>query len=196
MLLGGLWHGAGWTFIVWGGLHGLYLVINHAWHALKRMAGLGCRIDSFASVATGRILTFLAVVVAWVFFRAESLPAAVAVLRGMCGLNGIDGTIRYIENSDLFSINWALGLVGLEQPPTLLITAVFTVLLAVVWIAPNTQQIMYRYRPALETYVGEVAPSRTLAWQPNALWAAGASALAVFALLNLHSVSEFLYFQF
>ena len=39
MLLGGLWHGAGWTFVVWGGLHGIYLVINHVWHALRRRLG-------------------------------------------------------------------------------------------------------------------------------------------------------------
>ena len=39
MLLGGLWHGAGWTFVIWGGLHGLYLVVNHAWHALRRALG-------------------------------------------------------------------------------------------------------------------------------------------------------------
>ena len=39
MLLGGLWHGAGWTFVAWGALHGLYLVINHAWHAMRRALG-------------------------------------------------------------------------------------------------------------------------------------------------------------
>ena len=39
MLLGGLWHGAGWTFVIWGGLHGIFLVINHAWHGLRRALG-------------------------------------------------------------------------------------------------------------------------------------------------------------
>ena len=88
MLLGGLWHGAGWTFIVWGGLHGVYLVINHAWHALRR--GLGH--DLGHSTASGRMLgcfvTFLAVVAGWVIFRADSIGAALAILKGMAGLNG------------------------------------------------------------------------------------------------------------
>ena len=39
MLLGGLWHGAGWNFVIWGGLHGIYLVINHGWHRLREALG-------------------------------------------------------------------------------------------------------------------------------------------------------------
>src|SRR5262249_28673385 len=80
MLLGGLWHGAAWTFVVWGALHGLYLCINHAWNhfapaAPQRLAPLA----AFASTA----LTFLAVVVAWVFFRADSLSTAIGILSAM-----------------------------------------------------------------------------------------------------------------
>lgn len=86
MLLGGLWHGAGWTFIIWGGLHGVYLIINHSWRALKlRMGwGDGGKMSQLAATA----LTFLAVVVGWVFFRADSFSSALTLLRGMVGLNG------------------------------------------------------------------------------------------------------------
>src|SRR6195952_3334913 len=64
MLLGGLWHGAAWTFVVWGALHGAYLCINHAW---KRFGPeVAPRLRPAAAVA-GAVLTFLAVVVAWVF---------------------------------------------------------------------------------------------------------------------------------
>src|SRR3954454_6222742 len=71
MLLGGLWHGAGWTFIIWGGLHGLYLIVNHVWRATKLRHGWrdGGR---YARIGGGA-LTFIAVVVAWVFFRADSV---------------------------------------------------------------------------------------------------------------------------
>ena len=89
MLLGGLWHGAGWTFVIWGGLHGLYLTVFHAWRRLVDRRGL--RLPS-AWLPLARwlswLLTFLLVVVAWVFFRAESLPAAMSILQSMTGVNG------------------------------------------------------------------------------------------------------------
>jgi len=75
MLVGGLWHGAGWTFVVWGGLHGLYLAINHAWRYY------GFALPRPAAVAA----TFAAVVVAWVFFRAGSFENAFVVLGAMLG---------------------------------------------------------------------------------------------------------------
>ncbi|WP_413770298.1 MBOAT family O-acyltransferase, partial [Vibrio vulnificus] len=62
MLLGGLWHGAGWNFLLWGGLHGACLCVQHAWSARFRL-------PRPLAVA----LTFAAVVVAWVFFRATTL---------------------------------------------------------------------------------------------------------------------------
>ncbi len=75
MLLCGLWHGAGWNFVLWGGLHGLFLVVQTLWRA--RLPGL---------VSQG--LTLLAVVVAWVPFRADGLDTAWSMLRAMAGLNG------------------------------------------------------------------------------------------------------------
>jgi len=77
MLLGGLWHGANWTFIVWGGLHGVYLMINHAIRSV-----LGERGGMVRSVL-GFFATMLAVVVAWVVFRANSLEIAISVLKAM-----------------------------------------------------------------------------------------------------------------
>jgi alginate O-acetyltransferase complex protein AlgI len=82
MLLGGLWHGAAWRFLLWGGLHGLYLIIHQEWQR---------RAPRWASLPGGvaQALTLLAVVVAWVPFRAPDLAATVAMLRGMAGLNGL-----------------------------------------------------------------------------------------------------------
>src|SRR5437016_12464491 len=57
MLLGGLWHGASWTFVVWGGLHGIYLALNHAWRFLRdRVAGLAAAGASGALRLSGRSL--------------------------------------------------------------------------------------------------------------------------------------------
>jgi alginate O-acetyltransferase complex protein AlgI len=73
MLIGGLWHGAGWTFILWGGLHGAYLCINHLWKHY------GFRLPKI--IAWG--VTFLAVVFAWVLFRAENITSALALWQAM-----------------------------------------------------------------------------------------------------------------
>ena len=92
MLLGGLWHGASWSFVVWGGLHGLYLAINHAFRA-----ALGERLCE--SLSTRKLwqvcawaLTMLAVVVAWVFFRAETLGGAWRMLGSMLDVQHASGT--------------------------------------------------------------------------------------------------------
>jgi len=84
MVLGGLWHGASWSFVLWGALHGAYLVVNHAFRALIERAGLAPRLDRskvFAVVAWA--LTAVAVVVAWVFFRAETMDGALRILQAM-----------------------------------------------------------------------------------------------------------------
>ncbi|MCC7045821.1 MAG: MBOAT family protein [Alphaproteobacteria bacterium] len=78
MLLGGLWHGAGWTFVAWGGLHGAALALNQAWAGQRR------RIPAWL----GWLLTMLVVVAGFVLFRASSFPAAAEVLTGMAGLHG------------------------------------------------------------------------------------------------------------
>jgi D-alanyl-lipoteichoic acid acyltransferase DltB (MBOAT superfamily) len=78
MLLGGLWHGAGWTFVVWGALHGALLSINQAW----RRTGL--RLPAALAWA----LTFTAVTASWVFFRAPSFERASVLLAGLCGQTG------------------------------------------------------------------------------------------------------------
>jgi len=86
MLLGGLWHGAGWNFVIWGGLHGLYLAVHRAWTGGARnvpkpavpATALGWA-RHFASV----VLTFHLVCLAWVFFRARDLNAALAYLQAL-----------------------------------------------------------------------------------------------------------------
>jgi len=77
MLLGGLWHGAAWQFVLWGGLHGLFLAVHAAYAGppLPRRLSHG--------------LTLLAVILAWVPFRAADLPTTWSMARGLLGLNGV-----------------------------------------------------------------------------------------------------------
>ncbi|HET9863581.1 MAG TPA: MBOAT family protein [Steroidobacteraceae bacterium] len=88
MLLGGLWHGASWTFVVWGGLHGMYLVVNHGWQWVR--ARFERPRESRAPTSLGRVLggavTLFCVMVAWVFFRATDVHSAFAILRNMFGI--------------------------------------------------------------------------------------------------------------
>jgi D-alanyl-lipoteichoic acid acyltransferase DltB (MBOAT superfamily) len=192
MLLGGLWHGAGWTFVVWGGLHGAYLVVNHAWRALK--AHLGWR-DSGSRLAlySARLLTLAAVVLAWVFFRAEDLPAALRMLSALAGGGGWSVPARIFDPATVAA--WGVTVSALPARPLFLCL----VLLAFVWLAPNTYEFMRHHDPALlprDLQLQQAAGGR-FAWRPSHIWALGCAALLAGALLGMLSGrSEFLYYQF
>lgn len=172
MLLGGLWHGAGWTFVVWGGLHGLYLVINHAWQAAFPAAE---RRAAWGGVLLSRLATFIAVVVAWVFFRASTFSDAIRVLGGMAGLSGI-GMPELTEE-------------GWRQ------TFITLLLLTLALWAPNSQEIAARW---IEVRRGNGRPA--LAELPGTRWCLVGAALVVLALLAVingtRGASEFIYFNF
>jgi len=100
MLLGGLWHGAGNTFIVWGGLHGVFLVVNHFWRKL------GVSLPNWLGV----VITFLCVTLAWVFFRATSISQAMAILTAMV-TPGLSVTIALWGQSLVGTSLFVLGLI-------------------------------------------------------------------------------------
>ena len=81
MLLGGLWHGANWTFVVWGGIHGFWLAVERFCAEELRAA-----IPEKLGTAASRFLTLAVVFLAWIFFRASSLHQAIAMLRDMANL--------------------------------------------------------------------------------------------------------------
>ena len=82
MVLGGLWHGAAWTFVVWGAIHGTALIVERSWNQRQpRQADAPAR--SSASRSLRWFITFHVVCLAWVFFRAESLTKAWQVLWGL-----------------------------------------------------------------------------------------------------------------
>ncbi len=189
MLLGGLWHGAGWTFVLWGALHGLYLVINHAWRR-SRPPGAACRAGRLA----GGVVTFLAVVVAWVPFRAVTLQAALSMLAGMAGLHGINGmsAASLYAQGDLWMappkpVDWGLGWIWIAG------------LLLMVWFLPNTQEIFARYRClGAEHPVPDRLPLPQLGWRwrRSTAWATLTALVLAGALTQFGRASEFIYFQF
>jgi len=173
MLLGGLWHGAGWNFVVWGGLHGLYLIVNNIWRSLTRDLPLAL------PAWFGWCLTWLAVVSGWVLFRALSLMDGMALLQTMFGWRPLVLPIAY-ENwlgwlpATFTSWNELIYLPELGFNKVLLV-------LAGLWLSvialPNTQQLV--------------------TWCVPKRWAAGlVGILSIVCLLSLTRVSEFLYFQF
>jgi D-alanyl-lipoteichoic acid acyltransferase DltB (MBOAT superfamily) len=91
-LIGGFWHGAGWTFIIWGGIHGTALCINRVWHKFN------IKISRLVAI----FITFNTVNIAWIFFRAKSLHDAINVLKAMVGLNALKGltVFKSISNID------------------------------------------------------------------------------------------------
>lgn len=198
MLLGGLWHGAGWTFVVWGALHGLYLVINHGWRQVRTMLGQDLEQSSMAGRLLSMTLTFLAVVVAWVFFRASDLAAAQTMLAAMAGSHGV----VYPNNvfpDQLVDIMTGLGM-QFGDLPTFAKTpgditgaaAWIAALWALVWFTPNSQEIMTGFNPSLET----VSSSSPIRWRPNKYWLILTAAALLYAFSQMGKVSEFLYFQF
>lgn len=102
MLIGGLWHGASWLFVLWGGLHGLYLVIERAIRsslAKKHNDSAGKRAAGGFNVWLGAQITFLLVCLTWVFFRARHLDDALHLLKVM--LTGGKGHMRLISQESL-----------------------------------------------------------------------------------------------
>jgi alginate O-acetyltransferase complex protein AlgI len=164
MALGGLWHGAAWTFVAWGVLHGAYLCVNHAWSrygpSIPRGLAGPANIAAFA-------LTFLSVAVAWVFFRADSITSAIAIVSRMA-------------RPDLF-------VYGDRER----LAAAYVIIFGLIaFFAPNTQQLLgydHAGRKVGISFADNVTSS--------GLFYAAACLLA-FGILGIQKHSEFIYFRF
>jgi D-alanyl-lipoteichoic acid acyltransferase DltB (MBOAT superfamily) len=174
MLLGGLWHGAGWTFVCWGAFHGLGLTVCHFW---RRIVGDASRSDGRGpwGTALARALTLIFVVFGWVMFRADSMASASKIMATMVGLNGFDLSV----NSD-------------RRLTAAIVVVSIAALMAIAQFAPNSQQWLGYdpERPAEDGY----SWSGRLAAYP--LHGAALGCLLVFTLTQMSAVQSFLYFQF
>ncbi len=174
MVLGGFWHGAGWQFLIWGFLHGLYLGINNFWRRFS--------VSRFLLPPVGRalsvIITFAFVSFAWLFFRANSLDQAI-------------GIIDVITTSEDFSFgsDFLLILAGSEWHSLFAwagsywLLYVLLGLLAWVLILPNCQELLEN-------------PDKTSRWSFTPFRAIIVSSTLFVSILGLGTSDEFLYFQF
>ena len=167
MSLAGIWHGAGLQFLIFGLLHGIYLSINHAW----RIFGPKHQQNSRLGVVVSVFITYIAVLIAQIFFRAASVPDAITLLSAMAG---------YAR--------------GITDPSAHFTIAKIVIGFAICLMLPNTQQIMQNYRPILD----RVTPSRwaSFRWEPSFVSGLGIGVMLLASLLRMSDVSKFLYFQF
>jgi alginate O-acetyltransferase complex protein AlgI len=202
MFVSGLWHGAGYLFILWGLLHGVYLSINHAWRLFGPRVWLNKEAYDRFMRPTGFVLTFLSVAFAMVLFRSANMIAAKELLQGMVGLHGISlpqhfysylGPLRGVLQS------FVSASTDMSAPEFVLAMVWLGTLLAVALLLPNTLQLMARYEPALGVHSKtrtRLFLLRALAWTPSVPWAVAMSSLVIAAVMKLGGKSEFLYWQF
>lgn len=201
MLLGGLWHGAGWPFVIWGMLHGSYLMINHGWRWLRKKLGLEFG-DGGLYGALCWLTTFLAVVVSWVYFRAPTLEHANSIVAAMAGANGASLPSGLIARANqLFEWFSVLPFSANQGSGSALVSnyllVVFAALAAL--LLPNVAQIFHRESPVLferETSFQGQRQALFLVWRPTKLWVVAIASCLLLGCLSLSQVSEFLYFQF
>jgi len=200
MLLGGLWHGASWLFVIWGGLHGIYLIVNHAFRYLKDRLLPNSRIGDGLAAACS-LLVFPAVLVSWVFFRAESWLGAKVMIKAMLGGFGILMPERYqavlgpLGAPIMRVLHMQTGNLVTFGSPVAALTILAVTLF--VFVLPNSQELLLGAS-------GDRADSlrskfaRALAFRPTPLSAvAGALVgIAVLAIIYAGVPSEFIYFQF
>ena len=197
MVVSGLWHGAGWTFLVWGALHGAYLITAHLWRRFREACGWRFTHWSYRGACV--IVTFIAVMYAWVFFRAKTLPQACRVVASMMGANGF--TIPEGVNDPKREPGPLLQKIGFRfteqnladnfyKPGMRLMAA----LLLIVFVMPNAQQLLRATGPVLEPVA---RPSR-FGLPLNAVTglALGALLFAVVCSYFTARPSPFIYFNF
>ncbi|MDR7079136.1 D-alanyl-lipoteichoic acid acyltransferase DltB (MBOAT superfamily) [Neobacillus niacini] len=165
-LISGFWHGAGWTFIFWGFLHGFATVVNRYWKSL------GIKLNKYIAW----FITFNFVNVAWVFFRATNWEDAIKVLKGMAGVNGVVlpdfGILSFLENSGVTLGTYFIDLSELVK----MLPYLFICMIIVVYC--KNSRIMSEH------------------FRPNILTSVYISILFVYCILNFNKISEFLYFNF
>jgi alginate O-acetyltransferase complex protein AlgI len=201
MLVSGFWHGAGYTYILWGLLHGAFLCVNHAWRMLRPRIWNDTKIYNKHAAPFGFVLTFLSVVTAMVLFRAPTAGSAWLLWKGMVGVYGVDlPQAVFSRLGGIVPLLTSLGVHSAWTSGSLLMNATIRIalLLAIALLLPNTLQMLAAFEPALGIKPDKTQSSseRLLTWRPNRTWAIGLAFVAFAGILSLGQLSEFLYWQF
>jgi alginate O-acetyltransferase complex protein AlgI len=189
-LLLGIWHGAGWTFVVFGLMNATYVSTGQAWREFRRrrrrlltVSDMNSRSNALGR-ALAHALTIVCVLMANVMFRSDHIATAGLIYKGMLGLTRGTGA----------------ALPEVNRPEAVFFIALGWFIIAVM---PNTQQIMRAYHPAVNWRQWEdVAPSPiTLQWRPNTIGLASIGMLIAIVitatLIGMNrEPAQFIYFQF
>ncbi len=190
MLLGGLWHGAGWNFVIWGGLHGLYLCVDHLWRAWRGLTARASKPDASTNRITMGLswaVTFFSVVIAWVFFRAKTAGGAWQMLSALFGLKAAGAV--YVSPGVLRLMDLPIP-VGDGRLLVIGSGLVLLTLAAALWL-PNVAQL-FGYRE----YRRPPERSNWARWRPNFAWVLLLAVALTLTLFGMWQRLEFLYFQF
>jgi D-alanyl-lipoteichoic acid acyltransferase DltB (MBOAT superfamily) len=180
MAIAGVWHGAGIQYFVFGLVHGAYLTVAHAWRLAKHRYGIASLTGIRGTLAHGAsvLLTMVCVVFAQIFFRANSAHEAMLLIRRMIGMHVPDAN--------------PLVQISLRSSGRNLLIGFF-----IVWVLPNTQQILARYKPSLRlTPFDEQPRTAPVYWEPSLAWGLVLSVAMMCAVVGMQNPSTFLYFQF
>ena len=203
MFISGLWHGAGYGFVIWGLIYGFYLTINHAWRLIRPQLWSDKASYERIMHPLGFLLTFIAVAVAMVFFRSPTIGSAADLLKGLIGQNGV--ALPQAIYDHLGPLAGWLHRAGVASvAPELwsgqelgrMVMWIFASLF-IALACPNTLQILDRYEPALGVKPSTTeSAGRIIDWSASLPWAIAVSIVAACGILSLSGPSEFLYWQF
>ncbi|MBI9088535.1 MAG: MBOAT family protein [Desulfobacterium sp.] len=182
MLIGGVWHGAGWTFIVWGAMHGVAISINHIWRATVQNSPT--RFGRYLSPGA----TFIFVVFAWVVFRSPNMESALSLWKIMIGAGQIIIPAEWGMWFEKIGAN-VMILGEFHSKPL----AIILVACLIAWGFPNTKELFPDI--SLDENNLQQRISR-FQWKPNAVWLSLTLICLLVSLWNMSTVSEFLYYQF
>jgi alginate O-acetyltransferase complex protein AlgI len=202
MFISGLWHGAGYGFVVWGLLHGLYLAINHGWRVVAARVWPDRKSYVRVMKPVGWVLTFVAVTASMVFFRATTITSAVDIVKGLMGLNGLAVPEALLDRPGAVGAALrGMGAIAAQSWTARDFTQLAIWISALMFVAlacPNTLEILSRYEPALGVKPRPSTPGirQVLEWNASLPWAIVMSGIAAIAIASIAGPSEFLYWQF
>ncbi|QQG35389.1 MAG: MBOAT family protein [Micavibrio aeruginosavorus] len=189
MLIGGLWHGASWNFVLWGGFHGMFIALNHGLRHYFYLSAHSWR-------AVGWLLTFLTVTLLWVLFRAESISGATAIYKGLFDFSNViipqNVWLIFPEIAQICLSQIGIGSGELQYFKTVPLFFIISLVTFITFMMPNTARLFDLNVPERDT------PLLGSRWhfQPNKSWAIMCAVLFIMAITLLERESPFVYFQF
>lgn len=193
MLLGGLWHGAGWSFIIWGGLHGFYLVINHAYRHISDIIKI--KIPAICAW----FLTFVSCVIAWIYFRSPTMDVANNMIESMFDFSTL-AIPHAIHDKIMGALGHDFGVLiaaSVSYFPSLENLGMLMCAVVIALFGMNTQSMFEKYKPVLDLKKISGRYSFGYVWNDKSiLWLGVMAAIGAVSILASNSKVHFIYFQF